>query len=669
MVHRLHQLFTEALQHVERKPAFVLDLLGQRSGASTLEQQGGAAGDSERFSVCDDVLVMQPGEHFALGDEPVVVRDVACHLENVLFFAAVPAHQQGVAGRAAPHALDDGEAAFQPVAGAGDAGVDRGFRVGGGEFILDPVQIIQEALDRVVARQQVGVGGELNQLLLPRAAAVHRVGQAQALADPQLFSQIQYRLGRRLAAEEVVGDAAEREDIEAGALRRVGPGGLGRKVDQPWVFDVVLDVAGAGGAVHGVGRCQIADVAGITCGRLPVHQPDVHDGAVQVMNEDALRPQGAVVKALGMRVLERLRDVAHELKALGDGEGLAALTQQVVQAHGFRVVIKDQRGPEFGFLVVLDLQDVGMVDAFEDLEFAPRLSNPSGPDLWAGRSGQRVDAHAPVHCVDADVARFPVLKALALSQQLGEPVVAHLAVLVGGTDARLSQATGDGTRLCGVNRRARTVGDAVGQCAHDAGIIDGARPAVLERGCLGQPFKPAGQAGGRQKNRWLDEGKPDLGFCYGRLAAQQAGEPLGLAVGQDDGVVVSVGTAVGGPRPAVRIAPQHAGAAFDFDQEQAGRGKHKRIDLADLAFIVDEFEVRPDVPGIAVGQVAAQPVQRFALPSKVGLCNDVPAGGAEGHGCSSAASGRCSKRSLTWQRKRRHSRSIAGRSTRVAVSL
>jgi hypothetical protein len=31
-----------------------------------------------------------------------------------------------------------------------------------------------------------------------------------------------------------------------------------------------------------------------------------------------LRPQRAVIQALGVRVFEGLRDVAHELKALGD---------------------------------------------------------------------------------------------------------------------------------------------------------------------------------------------------------------------------------------------------------------------------------------------------------------------------------------------------------------
>ncbi len=261
VVHRFDQLFAEALQHVERQAALFLELLGQRRGTGALEQQGGAPGDGERLAVRHDVLVMQPREHLALGGQTVVVRDVARDLEDVLFVAAVLAHQQRVAGRAAPHALDDGEAAVEAVVRAGDAGVDRGFRVGGGEFVLDAIQVVQEVLDGVVAGEHVGAGGELDEFLLPCAAAVHHVRQAQPLADAQLLGQVQHRLGGRLAAEELVGDAAEREHIQARAVRGVGAGRLRREVDQPRVFDVVLDVLGAGRAVDGVRRCGVTDVA------------------------------------------------------------------------------------------------------------------------------------------------------------------------------------------------------------------------------------------------------------------------------------------------------------------------------------------------------------------------------------------------------------------------
>ena len=73
--------------------------------------------------------------------------------------------------------------------------------------------------------------------------------------------------------------------------------------------------------------------------------------------------------------------------------------------------------------------------------------------------------------------------------------------------------------------------------------------------------------------------------------------------------------------------------------------------------------------GIAVWQVAAQPVQRLALPGEVGLGDDMPTGGAEGHACPCGIRHDVSNRSPTWHLKSRQSRSMAGRSTRVAVSL
>ena len=161
---------------------------------------------------------------------------------------------------------------------------------------------------------------------------------------------------------------------------------------------------------------------------------------------------------------------------------------------------------------------------------------------------------------------------------------------------------------------------------------------MLEGCCLGQAFEPAGQAARREKDRWLDEGQADLGFGDGRLTTQQAGQPLGFAICEDDWIVDGGRSAIGCPGPAVHIAGQHARTAFDLDEEEAGRRKHECVDLADLALVVDELEVGPDVPGIAVGQVASKPVKRFALPREVGLGNDMPAGRAEGHERSSAMS-------------------------------
>ena len=123
------------------------------------------------------------------------------------------------------------------------------------------------------------------------------------------------------------------------------------------------------------------------------------------------------------------------------------VAQQVIQAHGLGVVIEDQRRAEFGLLVVLDLQDAGVVDAFEDLELASGLAYACGTGLGGGGGSDRVDADAAMNRVDADVLGFPVLEPFTLGQQLAQSVVAHLAVLVGGADAGLGKAAGDGARL------------------------------------------------------------------------------------------------------------------------------------------------------------------------------------------------------------------------------
>ena len=524
----------------------------------------------------------------------------------------------------------------------------------------------RKPLHRVVAGEHVGAGGELDEFLLPRAAAVHHVRQAQALADAQLLGQVQHRLGGRLAAEELVGDAAEREHIQARAVRGVGAGRLRREVDHPRVFDVVLDVLGAGRAVHGVWRCGVTDVARRG---LPVHQAQVQRTAADAMDEDALRPQGAVVEALGVGVLQRLGDVAHQLQALRDREVLAVVAQQVIQAHGLGVVIEDQRRAELGLLVVLDLQDARVVDAFEDLELAARLAHARGADLGAGGGSDGVDADTAMHRVDADVLGFPVLKAFAFGQQLAEPVVAHLAVLVGGTDAGLGEAASDGASLLRVDgRRERLVMPLASAPTMPGSSRVPGRPR-WKVAVFASPSSLQDRLVDERKIAGSTKGRRILALVIAGCRFSRLARRLALRFARMTGLSTVVGSAIGRPGPAVHVAGQHARAALDLDEEEAGRREHQGIDLADLALVVDELEVGPDVPGIAVGQLASKPVQRLSLPREVGLGDDMPAGGAEGHGFTSRSSGTYSNRSPTWQLKSRQSWSTAGRSTRVVVSL
>ena len=193
--------------------------------------------------------------------------------------------------------------------------------------------------------------------------------------------------------------------------------------------------------------------------------------ALDVLNQDALWTERAVVQALGVRVLQRLGNVAHELQALRDGAPRAVVTQQVIQAHSLGVVVEHERWAQLGFFVVLDLQDARVVDAFEHLEFAACLAHARCASLRAGGGGHGVDAHAAVHGLDGDVVGFPILEAFAFGQQRAELVIADLAVFVGGSNAGLVEAARDGAGLLCIDRRCAPVSDATRQCADDAIVV------------------------------------------------------------------------------------------------------------------------------------------------------------------------------------------------------
>ena len=133
---------------------------------------------------------------------------------------------------------------------AGDTGIDGRFRIGRSEFVFDLDQVVEETLHHVVTSHHVRAGGVLDQLLQAHAAAIRDVGQAQALAQAQLFCQLQDGAGRRLAREHMIGDGAERKHVQARAMRGIGAHGLWRQIHQARVFNVVLHMARAGGAMH-----------------------------------------------------------------------------------------------------------------------------------------------------------------------------------------------------------------------------------------------------------------------------------------------------------------------------------------------------------------------------------------------------------------------------------
>jgi CRP-like cAMP-binding protein len=63
------------------------------------------------------------------------------------------------------------------------------------------------------------------------------------------------------------------------------------------------------------------------------------------------------------------------MQALRDAEAGATLAHQVIQAHGLRIVIEDQRRAELGVLVFAAAQDAAVLDAFEHRELSLRLAH------------------------------------------------------------------------------------------------------------------------------------------------------------------------------------------------------------------------------------------------------------------------------------------------------
>ena len=668
--HGVEQLLAPALQHVQRQATGCLDALGKGFVAGTLEQQRGAPGHGGAATQLHDVGVAQLAQGLGLGLQVVVVGGIHRDLEHQLFVAAVRAHQQRVAGRAAAQALDDGVATLDAVTAVGLAGVDRGFGVGRGELVLHRVELLDELLHRAVAAQHVGAGGELHQLLQGRRAAVHGVGQAQALAEAQALVQLQRGAGRGLGGEDQPGQAAQREDVHLRAMGGVGAGGLGGQVDQARVLDVGLHVQRAGGAVLGGPG---AGTVGVARGGLPVHQLHARGGGLDVAHQHALRPERAVEEAARVGVLEHLGNAAHQQQALAGVQALAVVTHQVVQAHGAGVEVEDQRRAELAVLVLAAAQDAAVVDALQHLELTLGPAHQVLACFGAGGVGQVVDAHAPLH-VDADVAGLPLLEAVAVGDELVQPVVAHLAVLVGRAHAGLDQPLAEGLDGGGIQRRGVDLAArAIGEGGDDAVIVGVVRAAAQEHAAAGVALQPAGHRGGGQEHQRREEGQAHLGLDHRTLTLHQAGQPLALAVGEQQWVVDRAVATVGGPGPGVRVAADHARARLDLHHEEACRREHQRVHLIDPAFVVNELEVGPDVPGLAVGQLGTQPLQRLPLPREAGLRDDVPAVGAEGHdeislpaALASPASAVYSNKSPTPQPNNRHNASTSGNSTRVA---
>jgi hypothetical protein len=278
---------------------------------------------------------------------------------------------------------------------------------------------------------------ELHQVLQGLTGTIQGVGDAQPMAGPQAFGQLQAGGRRGLAGKQVVGDGAQREDVHVRAGGDVGPQGLRGQIDLAGLLDVVLDVPRAEGAQQGRPGGRLAR------GGLPVHHLQGRGGRLGSLDQDVLGGEGTMVEAPAMGVLEHLGQLAEHLQAQVDAEGRAPLAQEEVEPDGAGVELEDERGPKLRLLEVVDLDDAGVRDPFQDLELAQGGLLEVRACLFRGPPGKGIDADAAVDA-GAEVRPIEVLPAFSLGEQALQLVVADPAGAVGGADAGLPDGLDDG---------------------------------------------------------------------------------------------------------------------------------------------------------------------------------------------------------------------------------
>ena len=277
-------------------------------------------------------------------------------------------------------------------------------------------------------------------------------------------------------------------------------------------------------------------------------------------------------ETLAVGVGKRLGDLPHDVQACGDAQALTVAGQIVVQPDGVGVVVEHQGRTQFVLAVVVRAQNAGVLDLFEKLELTLGSPRDHLARLGRCRLGDRVDAHAADHA-EGNVGGLPVLVARAFKEQLLQLVVAHLARALRLTDAGFIQSPRDRSRDLAVDARAPGV-VVLGrrQVSERAHHVRDARLScerfVAHAYSVARPrIELAAQLVGGQEDQGFEE--RTVKGAERPLAAEQRGQLLGLAVGEQQRVVLGERAALVRPRPGACVALQVARSALDLDQEEA----------------------------------------------------------------------------------------------------
>ncbi len=213
---RREQVRPPAFEVAETQAALIVQPMSERPFGGVRKDQTRVARDIDRLAMyCDDRAVPQLAEDLALLADAVVASRVGCDFQDALLGVGV-AHEQRDGGRAAAEAPDDLEPRDAVTRLSGERMDLLGFVVllRFGELLLDEGDPVDEICDRggplgrVARRCVTDEGGEV------LTGAVEDRRDLQGPVSLQAVGQRRERGRRWLAGEDVVGDRAEREDVQ-----------------------------------------------------------------------------------------------------------------------------------------------------------------------------------------------------------------------------------------------------------------------------------------------------------------------------------------------------------------------------------------------------------------------------------------------------------------------
>ena len=399
-----------------------------------------------------------------------------------------------------------------------------------------------------------------------------------------------------MAAENEVRQRAEPEHVQQ-VPRCVGVRGkLGCLVEPGRFVGELIQVLGA----TQQGRLRRAGARPAT--GLPVGDDQPWARLVRVADQDGARIQTAVDQMTGVRVPHDLGEVADQVEAFLHGQPVTALRQPVIEAHRVRIVLEDHRWPELVVDQVGGVRNAWMMDALQQPELPLGGALDGVPVVWA-RLRREVEAD-PAHDTRVELVPsqvvlppLPLRVRLRVQQQLQHGPVGDRGPDAGPVDqahnlstpSTVDQVALVGRLLGQQSQDARQTGVAVGlQAVHPL------PPDLVEA-------RPHGWC--VQEDRGADERYLDPLAGLLAIMLEQAGQPLGLPVGQDQRVVGPAGAPVRRPHhPLVAVTADRTLPVLELQQVQSARGQDQQVNLVYRAIGRHEFDIRPGEVRIGVEQ-------------------------------------------------------------------